>query len=301
MFLYELALHMGVRSTDLVARARELGMDVEQSSVLDQAQVAHLWSSFQQAPNPPQPLPAQPTPPDVPQFVAPAAWSPTPGAPGAAPATPPHAWGASGEPAAEADPDRDRTRPAVVVAAVAALVLLAGVLVFLSGGSDDDGFRADASATDEAGATPRSTTTSVPTTEAKATVPTEPVDPDMSVEKLTAMVRDRHRFCSGARGIFEMEHALSQPFYEGDLEGVASAIRANRDSWETAVEDLEAGTSSVLQNDVATYAASYRTLFAGIFEAEVGSAPSLAEFERTRASVALSAGRINAAMFDLCA
>lgn len=285
MFLYELALQMGIRSADLVAHARSLGMDVEQGSYLDQAQVAHLWSAFQQQ-----------TPPEVPQFLPPTPPPPPPGAQGLTPGTPPHAWGAPADPSASADAGGDETRPVVVAAAIVALVVLAGVLVFLSGGSDEQPAKLAASGTSAAEPAPRSTTTiTIP--------PDEPMtDPpvDASVDELIAMVRDRHRFCSGARGIFEMEDALYQPFVDGDLDAVASAVRANRESWDTAVEDLELGTSGLLQNDVTVYTSAYRMLFEGAFEAEVGAAPSLGEFERTRATVALSAGRINAAMFELC-
>lgn len=60
MFLYELALHLGVRSTDLVAYARQLGMDVGPSSYLTPEQVQYLASAV--APPPAPPPPPSPSP-----------------------------------------------------------------------------------------------------------------------------------------------------------------------------------------------------------------------------------------------
>ena len=89
MFLYELALQLGLRSTDLVERARGLGIDVGPSSYLTPEQVQRLAGG---PPGPPpspgasvgpgQPgMPMTPPPPGAPTAAPASMWSTAPTGP----------------------------------------------------------------------------------------------------------------------------------------------------------------------------------------------------------------------------
>ncbi len=127
LFLYELALHIGVRSTDLVQRAHELGMSVEPGTYLTSEQVDRLAPGAFAPPPPPHPPGHPGAQPPAPAPSPPAATS------GTAPA------GASGR-----SPQSGRVGVLVAIIGLAALSI---VLVGVTAGRDDPGEEATTTST----------------------------------------------------------------------------------------------------------------------------------------------------------
>jgi hypothetical protein len=148
MFLYELALDLDVRSTDLVDQARSLGMDVGPSTFLTPEQVQHLRSGVSPSVTAAPPLAAgdlldhgrgAPPPPPPPPSASPSpgpSMPPPPGPPGgpARAATPSPAG-----PHAPAPNSGEKQLPPSMVALYFAVpvLLLLGIFAYVS--SKDDG------------------------------------------------------------------------------------------------------------------------------------------------------------------
>lgn len=157
MFLYELALQLGVRSTDLVDRARDLGLDVGPSSFLGPEQVQRLTAAA--APPPPTGAPVTPAPPSAipppppgpppagsPSMGSPPPPPPPPGAPGAGGslgAPTPSMWSTTPRPGPTVAPpvltggDKKLSPGFVALYLLAPVVLLLGALVLFSGGEGE--------------------------------------------------------------------------------------------------------------------------------------------------------------------
>lgn len=337
MFLYELALQLGERSTDLVERAKAQGMAVEPSTFLNEQQIAALRGTAPQVPPPPPPpaapdgwgSPAAPVPPagpartggplsrvtppptppgwGPPGVVGPGAGGPPPsgwappvgpptGMPGAGPApwgppgaVQPNPWGATPMgPRPPHKPPRSPVGPVLLV--IGLIAVLGGLAFFFVGSSSDDD---DNETSTEALSAPD---------DLDSTTPYTPPDEDRQaqVDDIATGVSDAFTFCEGARGILPLETSMMQAGLDQDVDAIMASIRDNSEGWEEAVGLLADGSTGTLREDVNTYATYYRQLFTAFDQAASGSTDQLDKMQDTLSDLALTGGRINAAVAKVC-
>lgn len=188
MFLYELALQLDVRSSDLVDQARALGIDAGPSTFLTPEQVQQLRTGVSPSASAVAPPLAAAGLLRADQGAPPPPPPPPPGAPSGPPTGPP-----MGPPAGPATGGDKQLSPAMVVLYFAVpIVLLLGVFAFLSKGEDDGG-------------------SEVPT----ASGPLGIFGPDDGMTPVgdAAEVTDPGMFCDGWSSIAAMENSAAPSTY----------------------------------------------------------------------------------------
>lgn len=325
MFLYELALQLGARSTDLVERARSMGMDVGPSSFLTPEQVSALRHgvappgvSAPTAPpppaGPPAPVGAPPSPtlPMPGAAAPPGAVPPPPPAPGPVPmgpsfvapsnfgAYPPGPNGPHGQPMAPGMPppggsQSSKTSPGFVVAVVAIVAVAVVVCGFLFLGTTSDDEPEAAPAERSATATQTSTSTTV-------TAPPPEFSPsdEATADLVAGEVVDVGSFCRSSQDIMDLEMAVMEQGMNTDMSSIVAAIDEHRDGWEDGVDGLLSSTTGSLQEDVDRYASGYRWMFDVFAEIADGDPSRTTELQRRLPSLQIVGGRINSAISDRC-
>lgn len=302
MQLYVLALEMGVRSTELVARARDLGMhDIGVDTWLRPDQVAALragWAPQSLLPPPPGApggpwsgqAPSGPppgTPPAGPPLRGP--WyggdqppvPPSPGTAGWAPAPPPPRPG--GPSGAGGD------RKAVALVAVLVLVLMAGFVLFVGSRSDNDRRerreRAEAAEarigrerTDEA--------------EGRAAHPEDVAGSDVDGGPLVSEGWARDEYCRAAGSLMRFESLTGQSGIDGDFVGFVTQVVDGRDQWMTDVDAMIATEPSVAE-DLKHYRDLYETYLWSISHDTTMMELEQLTNEIMKGDLVVVAGRIN--------
>lgn len=295
MLLYELAIALDRRSTELADAAAGLGLgDLQPGSELDAQQVAALRSHFSGgvAPAPPSALgPPPPTPPaptSDPSPGAPLAFGPPPEPPGhVGPAfaypDSPIAQGADGpgRPAAAAfappppdpGPTSSEVAPAssgsgfgtgqkVLIGAVVAGVLALFAFMAVNTGPDERREQALAAKDAELDADRSATTLRTTTTTAPPAATTAPPPTPSAYD-----VVDVDRFCAGGLGIATLELRLAAALGDQDFAELSSIVRDRRNAWNDDVASVLAGAPPILVDDVERY----RDGYVAFFDAVAGS------------------------------
>lgn len=249
MFLYELALQLGERSTDLAERARALGVDgAGPSTLLTADQVAAL-------------RPGGAVPPPPPGGAVDGTLPPPPGAPGAV-GGPALAWASGGSPATPgptpgpgAPAGRDKVlSPAMVALYLVVPLSLVAVLGFVFLGRTNDQRDNDPSAKTYDPDSFTSLPPGVPVT--SPTLPARPALPN---------VTDPVEFCSA----FKKMTALGAALPTGDTTAGQwkRAAASYRPGWDEGAESIVRVTTGSLQESARYYVDSYRQILSTVDQA----------------------------------
>ena len=298
---YELALELGLRSTDLVARAHELGMDgVGPSSNLTPEDVARLRAAIRGVPEPPLVAPGEPG-----SFGAGRGYQ-APVGPGR-PAPP----GMAPVPGSDVISEPMSAASKAVIGGVVALVVALFAYMAVNTGSDGPK-RTEAVETADDGAP--TTTEADPCAEDVATSTTAAVCADVEGGLVGAPAtssttrpegyvpgvddpRDVRKFCKGARSAMELERKLAQVT---TAEQFRDAIVAGRAQWMVDAALMDEGAPPRIDVSMDLYMATYGNLMATVTPASDEQALMQALIRIRQSDISHAAIEINGAFLDNC-
>lgn len=305
MFLYELALELGVRSTELIERAHTLGISVDPTAKLTAEQVEQLRSAYGKG-------------------RAQLAQSPV--------LDPSAGSGAGGGPMGV---------PAVAALVLAGLVvaLVLGYMVTNSG-SDTVNLSAEDAA---AAADDETTPTTAPCDETSAGIgigaigqdpaattsaPAAPADAGSSVPAATTLPpcdvvgglsgdeiagpstsftgdpldlpRDKQEFCRAALSMTEFEMRINEAANLEALGPIRDVILEGRDTWKSDLVVLEATAPPRLDNPVERYGIVYTTLFDSVVPGADDYSLAVAFVQASRTDLAYYTNQIATAIIENC-
>jgi hypothetical protein len=261
VLLYELALELGLRSTDVVARAQALGMaQVGPSSKLTPEEVARLREAITGVPQG-RPLP----PPGGPALGPTDRWQGT---------TIPGARAAGGPPGPDGAPDE--TRSPVATAVIAVVVLLVVALFGYMATHTGDGKKAQSVAAGDQDGTGASTIPDDPC--AAKTSTTDPVCADVDGGIVGAPVtssttlppgyvpgvdtpKDKGKFCKGARGALDLEQKMIMAPSAQEFRDV---IVAGKAQWLIDAQSMLQGAPPRIEVQLDLYTTVYGDLMAAV-------------------------------------
>ena len=293
MLTYELALELGIRSPELVERAKEIGIvGIGPSTNLNGEQIARLRQEITGMTAPP--------PPPVAPLGGPGGFGAGRGYP-----PPPGAGGASGP---KHDEPLSTTSKAVIGGVVALVVALFAYMVVNTGDEP----------TQQAGGPDATTAVTAPRVDPCApnasTSTSNPVCADVEGGLVGAPVtssttlpdgyvlgvdnpRDKRKFCKGARSVFALEQKLAQAQTANEFR---DAIVTGKAKWLVDAHLMEEGAPPRLDNPLQLYMKVYGDLMVAITPTtdEVALAQA---FIRARSSdIASAAVEVTGAYLDNC-
>lgn len=310
MQLYMLALEMGVRSTELVARARDLGLhDVGVDTWLRPDQIAALragsappsqllsppvapdapWGARPPS-GPTHGVPPQPFPHGGPQFGGhlggqppnpPPAGPPPPGFPGWAPVPP--------MPSAGGPANGNDGRKAIVVTTCVVLVLIVGFVVFVNArsGTDRRERRERAEVIEARAEKEREEAAREHAARFERGGPVEG-----GSESGASDGWDRAGYCGSARSLMRFENDTGQAGFDGDFDEFLGQVVAGRDQWRIDVDHMIA-TDPDIAEDLTHYRGLYETYLWSISHETTLHDLELLTNEIMKGDLIVVAGRIN--------
>ena len=295
MLTYELALELGIRSPELVERAKEIGIvGIGPSTNLNREQVARLHQEITgMAAPPPPPPPVAPV--GGPGFGAGRGHQPPPG-PG-------------GGPGPKHDEPMSTASKAVIGGVVVLVVALFAYMVINTG---DEPTKQAAAGSD---GTPAVTAPRVdPCAPNAATSTSNPVCADVEGGLVGAPVtssttlpdgyvlgvdnpRDKRKFCKGARSVFALEQKLAQAQTANEFR---DAIVMGKAQWLVDAHLMEEGAPPRLDNPLQLYMKVYGDLMVAITPTTDETALARAFIRARSSDIASAAVEVTGAYLDNC-